>query len=453
VTRKKQGTSIAYLAAQALSMVPSHCYFCDHVNPTGAKFCNNCGAPLQVRPCSRCDAVNDQTAKSCYKCGMELSAPATAAGLRPTALASNVTAASPALGEPLPFRLDFDLQQELPKPSPSAETVSAPTQASIPSEPAVATDNSPAPQLARPAAAVALDKLDLAFDRQRSPFDHSVQSVSPGRPGSEMAGVREPESEIVTREPRSSGRTVASASSATPRETAKALLHDPEATTERRSSSRAVPAVALSTATLIAIGILAYYVYGPSMLLGEREGAQVVSRTPADVSESSASAGTGSVTAIGTAIPAPSVEPSSAVANSPVGQGTAAATGSNGAASQTPLANEPHPQVSTSDHASPPEQAPAKADEVMKKPNAATANTGNLRDGTMPASSNEVSAKSSAPNRPIRTYQAATASDPVQLPPRDDRAKVGLDASRPRPCTEGVAALGLCNLNSGGENK
>ena len=285
-------------------MSPPRCLSCDHVNPAGAKFCNDCGAPLQVKRCSRCEAVNDQAAKSCYKCGTEFPAPATAAGVPPTSSAPNVTAASPALGDPLPFRLDFDWRELLPKPSPSAEMVTAPAHASIPSEPAVATTNSPAPQLARPAAAVALDKLDLAFDRQRSTFDHSmpsafvgsdrghipepesaadIQDVPPHRPGSEMAGARESGPEIVTREPRSSARAVAWPFSDAQRATAKVRLHNLEATAELRPSSRVVRAVALSTVAFVAIGILAYYVYSHSVLPGEREGAQVVSRGPADV--------------------------------------------------------------------------------------------------------------------------------------------------------------------------
>ena len=138
--------------------------------------------------------------------------------------------------------------------------------------------------------------------------------------------------------------------------------------------SRVALAVSLPTVALIAIGILAYYVYSPSVQLSERQGAQAVSAAPADVnaggpptrpipkigvtasSAPSASLGTGSVAAIGTAIPAPPVEPSTAVTISPVSQGTAAATGSNGAASQTPSPNEPHRQVSTSDQVSPAQQ-------------------------------------------------------------------------------------------------
>ena len=45
------------------------CPFCDHRNPVGARFCNDCGSPL--KPCNQCDAVNHQAATNCYKCGAE----------------------------------------------------------------------------------------------------------------------------------------------------------------------------------------------------------------------------------------------------------------------------------------------------------------------------------------------------------------------------------------------
>jgi len=44
------------------------CPFCEHSNPTDAKFCNACGGALHLRPCLRCGAVNDVTATTCYQC-------------------------------------------------------------------------------------------------------------------------------------------------------------------------------------------------------------------------------------------------------------------------------------------------------------------------------------------------------------------------------------------------
>jgi ribosomal protein L40E len=44
------------------------CRFCEHVNPPDARFCNACGGPLHLLPCSSCGAVNDVTANTCYQC-------------------------------------------------------------------------------------------------------------------------------------------------------------------------------------------------------------------------------------------------------------------------------------------------------------------------------------------------------------------------------------------------
>jgi len=51
----------------------SVCAFCRHANPADAKFCNECGNTLRLRPCERCDAVNDVDAAQCHFCGTPLS--------------------------------------------------------------------------------------------------------------------------------------------------------------------------------------------------------------------------------------------------------------------------------------------------------------------------------------------------------------------------------------------
>src|SRR5258705_9684072 len=52
-------------------MLPPQFFFCDHINPAGATFCNDCGSPLHLKPCKHCEAINDQAAKNCYKCGKD----------------------------------------------------------------------------------------------------------------------------------------------------------------------------------------------------------------------------------------------------------------------------------------------------------------------------------------------------------------------------------------------
>lgn len=58
-------------AARAAYFGDRLCAFCEHRNPAGANFCNDCGSPLHLKPCNQCAAVNDQAATCCYQCGAE----------------------------------------------------------------------------------------------------------------------------------------------------------------------------------------------------------------------------------------------------------------------------------------------------------------------------------------------------------------------------------------------
>ena len=62
-------------AARAAYFGDQLCSFCDHRNPAGARFCNDCASPLQLKPCKRCDAVNHASATACYRCGANYPAP------------------------------------------------------------------------------------------------------------------------------------------------------------------------------------------------------------------------------------------------------------------------------------------------------------------------------------------------------------------------------------------
>jgi len=62
------------------------CTVCGHENPTGAQFCNGCGAALSTR-CGACSADNPGGARFCNRCGRPLSsAPLTANTLTPNNL-------------------------------------------------------------------------------------------------------------------------------------------------------------------------------------------------------------------------------------------------------------------------------------------------------------------------------------------------------------------------------
>ena len=69
-----------------------------------------------------------------------------------------------------------------PAPIPVSSRAAAPAPRPI-AEPALAAvgASAPAPQLTRPAAAIELDKLDLAFDPQRSTFEDPTPSVLDGQ--------------------------------------------------------------------------------------------------------------------------------------------------------------------------------------------------------------------------------------------------------------------------------
>ena len=51
------------------------CRFCEHRNPEGSKFCNECGSPLHLALCPRCEAVNNMSAEQCFQCGASLLPP------------------------------------------------------------------------------------------------------------------------------------------------------------------------------------------------------------------------------------------------------------------------------------------------------------------------------------------------------------------------------------------
>jgi hypothetical protein len=45
------------------------CLSCDHENPLGSKFCQECGSRLNLKLCKECEAINENAAASCHSCG------------------------------------------------------------------------------------------------------------------------------------------------------------------------------------------------------------------------------------------------------------------------------------------------------------------------------------------------------------------------------------------------
>lgn len=58
------------------SQPPLQCLFCNHLNPAGASFCNDCGSQMHLQPCDRCGAINKRTARACHKCDAGFTLPA-----------------------------------------------------------------------------------------------------------------------------------------------------------------------------------------------------------------------------------------------------------------------------------------------------------------------------------------------------------------------------------------
>lgn len=94
-----------------LPMPPHQCRFCGHVNPDGAKYCNECGSQLNLRPCRLCDAINDVAAEHCHKCGAALpeqAAPALAPVAAVAALSGSVAPLRERESEPVFAVVDAD---------------------------------------------------------------------------------------------------------------------------------------------------------------------------------------------------------------------------------------------------------------------------------------------------------------------------------------------------------
>ena len=86
ITRRVGPMSVRFHSPPTSSPVPGvdapgatvfsvECPVCDHANPAGAKFCNDCGSRVDLEGCPKCDAINDRESAFCYKCGAPIGAP------------------------------------------------------------------------------------------------------------------------------------------------------------------------------------------------------------------------------------------------------------------------------------------------------------------------------------------------------------------------------------------
>jgi hypothetical protein len=118
-------------------MSSASCHFCTHRNPAGSKFCNQCGSPLDLKPCAKCEAMNHIAVDRCYQCGApfaiaenlefaEVAASgANASAAVPGAVERSIESASPRheSANPLPDRIPVVLSQRMDPASPPADAV------------------------------------------------------------------------------------------------------------------------------------------------------------------------------------------------------------------------------------------------------------------------------------------------------------------------------------------
>jgi len=123
------------------------CNFCAHGNPEGSKFCNECGSPLHLAPCSQCQAINSASDNQCFRCGAPLSASTKGEMLAP-AMAGTESSLATADSVPTAFadRLDtlpWDLRAPPTEPSGTVEEDRPPAAVATAAGPAVGSDDRP----------------------------------------------------------------------------------------------------------------------------------------------------------------------------------------------------------------------------------------------------------------------------------------------------------------------
>lgn len=96
----------------------STCCFCTHLNPPGAKFCNECASPLHLKPCTRCDAVNARDAEACYRCAALFQAEPTTADASPERVVADADATLAALRRDLDATAVTNADAPLPTSAP-----------------------------------------------------------------------------------------------------------------------------------------------------------------------------------------------------------------------------------------------------------------------------------------------------------------------------------------------
>lgn len=342
-------------------MFPPQCPFCANTNPAGAKFCNECGAPLHLRPCNRCEAVNNQVDKNCYKCGMALSMPCTA--------------------------------HEVAQVWPALDTVAASTSLG-----------------------------DLYFESGHAPLTESVterQDVRLRQSGDETSAERDCAVEIITHTPRSPSEDMTSTVSTENRAADAIPLHDLGAATGPHPLSRLALAVVLSVALLTAVGVSAYYAYRhQTQLGGPLSAAPPNAAVPTDVTAPPVNQ---SVTRAGPdrgdgEMPTPS-ESDTVTTPQRISTTDQAAPPQQPATEAAEVAKAPNATA-------PAQHSATQAAEVAKAPNATAAVAAEPRHKTLRTGARRRTATHSAANPSTSTKQDAAAAAPGQKRAKGKRKPV-----------------------------
>lgn len=369
-------------------MSTPYCLFCHHTNPPAAKFCNECGAPLHLKPCRQCEAINDAAAKTCYKCGT--ADPALVIG--PDALA-----ATAAVG-PEAFTATAGAEPDVFAATPTVESVAT-----------VATGDAHAER--EPFSLG--DAIETSHDAR---WDWLADDANTNRAEAKLEPVAYP--------PQSSATTELSPLSETPDAMAAVVSPSPGASTKRRPKSRVAMAAVPAVLLLGALTVLAYYAFRYPVQLREWLSAarQTVNPsgdgtpTPPVAEATSVSASYApmasidipSVAAMEPAAPRPANEPATDITPSPVRQDSQSATASGTGDVPTPASEQARaavtsqPQVSTREHETP----AAAASPAEKKSSSGTKKIGKK--------SKKTSTRKAAPARATPSSKGST--EPLLAP-------------------------------------
>lgn len=369
------------LAIEVLSVFPPPCPFCAHPNPTGAKFCNECGAPLHLRPCNRCEAVNNQVAKNCYKCGTALAMPSTEPEAAPVWPALGTAVASASLG-------------------------------------------------------------DLCFESGQARLTESAtesQDVGLRQSGDETAAARDGTVEPIAHGPRFPGEDMTLPVSTEDRAADAIPSHDAGAATGPHPLSRSALAVVLSAALLTAVGS-AYYAYrNQTQLVAPLSTAPPNPAAPADVTAPPANPGVTPTTAAAGddgQMPTPSGSDTTTTAQRITISDQAApsqeAATEAAEVAKAPSATAPAQRSDTQaadvanapSAAAPAEQPATQAAEMAKAPSATTAVAAQPRHKTLRTGARRRTATHSAANPSTSTNQDAAAAAPAQKKAKAKRKPV-----------------------------